>query len=130
MNLNKAYYTKQEIENIERQINSLDNFDVEKKYKLVSKLKRYQNKYINQLEYINDVIEQIEDDETRLIARYRFIDNLKWQEIADKLFKDRTACYRKLQRYLTQITHKKWFIIKAYNIVRFLIWRWYLLAIG
>lgn len=107
MNLNKAYYTKLEIENIERQINSLDNFDVEKKYKLVSKLKIYQNKYINQLEYINDVIEQIEDDETRLIARYRFIDNLKWQEIADKLFKDRTACYRKLQRYLTQISHKK-----------------------
>ena len=105
MNLNKAYYTKLEIENIERQINSLDNFDVEKKYKLVSKLKRYQNKYINQLEYINDVIETIEDNETRLIARYRFIDNLKWQEIADKLFKDRTACYRKLQRYLTQISH-------------------------
>lgn len=49
MNLNKAYYTKLEIENIERQINSLDKFDVEKKYKLVNKLKRYQNKYILQL---------------------------------------------------------------------------------
>ena len=107
MNLNKAYYTKLEIENIERQINSLDKFDVEKKYKLVNKLKRYQNKYILQLEFINDVIETIEDNETRLIARYRFIDNLKWQEIAEKLFKDRTACYRKLQRYLTQISQKK-----------------------
>ena len=104
MTLNKAYYIRFEIECIKKQIESLDEFDVEKKIKLVNKLKRYQSKYIDQLDNINQFIESIEDDETRLIARYRLIDNLKWEEIGAIMYKDRTSCYRKLQKVIEKNT--------------------------
>lgn len=108
MTLNKAYYIRFEIDSIKKQIESLEEFDVEKKIKLVNKLKRYQSKYIDQLDNINQFIESIEDDETRLIARYRLIDNLKWEEIGSIMYKDRTSCYRKLQKVIkkTQKTQK------------------------
>ena len=104
MTLNKAYYIRLEIDNIKKQIESLDEFDVEKKVKLINKLKKYQSKYIDQLDNINQFIESIEDDETRLIARYRLIDNLKWEEIGAIMYKDRTSCYRKLQKVIENNT--------------------------
>ena len=104
MTLNKAYYIRLEIDNIKKQIESLDEFDVEKKVKLINKLKRYQSKYIDQLDNINQFIESIEDDETRLIARYRLIDNLKWEDIGAIMYKDRTSCYRKLQKVIENNT--------------------------
>lgn len=104
MTLNKAYYIRLEIDNIKKQIESLDEFDAEKKVKLINKLKRYQSKYIDQLDNINQFIESIEDNETRLIARYRLIDNLKWEEIGAIMYKDRTSCYRKLQKVIEKNT--------------------------
>lgn len=104
MTLNKAYYIRLEIDSIKKQIESLDEFNVEKKVKLINKLKKYQNKYIDQLDNINQFIESIEDDETRLIARYRLIDNLKWEEIGAIMYKDRTSCYRKLQKVIENNT--------------------------
>ena len=104
MTLNKAYYIRLEIDSIKKQIESLDEFDVEKKVKLINKLKKYQSKYIDQLDNINQFIESIEDDETRLIARYRLIDNLKWEEIGAIMYKDRTSCYRKLQKVIENNT--------------------------
>lgn len=104
MTLNKAYYIRLEIDCIKKQIESLDEFNVEKKVKLINKLKRYQSKYIDQLDNINQFIESIEDDETRLIARYRLIDNLKWEEIGAIMYKDRTSCYRKLQKVIENNT--------------------------
>ena len=104
MTLNKAYYIRLEIDSIKKQIESLDEFNVEKKVKLINKLQKYQNKYIDQLDNINQFIESIEDDETRLIARYRLIDNLKWEEIGAIMYKDRTSCYRKLQKVIEKNT--------------------------
>lgn len=104
MTLNKAYYIRLEIDSIKKQIESLDEFNVEKKVKLINKLKKYQSKYIDQLDNINQFIESIEDDETRLIARYRLIDNLKWEEIGAIMYKDRTSCYRKLQKVIENNT--------------------------
>lgn len=104
MTLNKAYYIRLEIDSIRKQIESLDEFNVEKKVKLINKLKKYQSKYIDQLDNINQFIESIEDDETRLIARYRLIDNLKWEEIGAIMYKDRTSCYRKLQKVIKKNT--------------------------
>ena len=102
MNLNKAYYTKLEIESIREQIESLSSIDLNKKQKLIDKLNNILEKYCDQLIYINEYIEGIKDDEIRLIARYRFIDNLTWVEIGDRLMIDRTACYRKLNKYLKE----------------------------
>lgn len=100
MNLNKAYFIKLEIESIREQIESLNSIDLNKKQKLLDKLNRNLVKYCNTLTALNDFIENIEDDEVRLIARYRFIDNLTWVEIGDRMMIDRTACYRKLNKYL------------------------------
>lgn len=102
MNLNKAYFIKLEIDSIREQIESLSNIDLNKKQKLLDKLNKSLVKYCDQLVLINDYIDSIEDNEIRLIARYRFINNLTWVEIGDKMMLDRTACYRKLNKYLNK----------------------------
>ena len=47
--------------------------------------------------------ERIKDEEIRLIARYRFINNLKWEQIGMKMNYDKSVCYRKLKKYLERI---------------------------
>ena len=117
--LNKLYWLKKEIEQIEMQIKELTvlsatamsgmpsggsvSSPVEKFYDRLDKLqKRLQaklNEYVAERERIEDYIESIEDVEVRVIARMRFIDNEDFQTIGNEMFMDRTTAYRKLKKY-------------------------------
>lgn len=118
--LNKLYWLKKEIEQLEMQIKELTilsamamsgmpsgnsvSSPVEKFYerleKLRSKLQSKLDEYITEKERIEDYIENIEDGEIRVIARLRFIDNKDFQSIGNDMFMDRTTAYRKLKKYL------------------------------
>lgn len=118
--LNKLYWLKKEIEQIEMQIKELTilsamamngmpsgnsvSSPVEKFYdrldKLRKKLQAKLNEYITEKERIEDYIENIEDAEIRVIARMRFVDNLDFQTIGNEMYMDRTTVYRKLKNYI------------------------------
>ena len=117
--LNKLYWLKKEIEQLEMQIKELTilsamamsgmpsgntvSSPVEKFYdrldKLRTKLQSKLNEYITEKERIEEYIENIADPEIRVIARLRFIDNEDFQTIGNEMFMDRTTAYRKLKKY-------------------------------
>lgn len=117
--LNKLYWLKREIEQIEMQLKELTvlsamamngmpsgnsvSSPVERFYdrldKLQSKLMAKWLEYITEKERIEEYIENIEDPEIRVIARLRFIDNEDYQTIGNKMFMDRTTVYKKLKKY-------------------------------
>ena len=118
--LNKLYYLKIDIENIKEEIRSLPTIsspqitgmphgtDVSnpienyflKKEALIEKLNQKTEKYIEELLRIEEVIERIDDEEVRAIARMRFVQCMKWEEIGEKIHLDRTNCARKLKKYI------------------------------
>ena len=118
--LNKLFWLKKEIEQIEMQIKELTilsamamngmpsgnsvSSPVEKFYarleKLRTKLQAKLEEYITEKEYIEDYIENIQDAEVRVIARKRFVDNKDFQTIGNEMFMDRTTAYRKLKNYI------------------------------
>ena len=74
----------------------------ETKVELVS---RYTEKRIEALEQylaIERYIEDIEDVEIRNLMRYRFLDLMKWEDIAEKVFQDRTTISKKVRRFLKE----------------------------
>ena len=117
--LNKLYWLKQEIAQIENQIKELTvlsatsmngmpsgsnvSSPVERFYdrleRLKAKLQTKLDEYIIEKERIEDYIENIEDAEVRVIARKRFIENKDYQTIGDEMYIDRTTAYKKLKRY-------------------------------
>ena len=117
--LNKLYWLKKEIEQLEMQIKELTvlsamamsgmpsgnsvSSPVEKFYdrldKLRTRLQTKLNEYITEKERIEEYIENIEDAEIRVIARLRFIDNEDFQTIGNEMYMDRTTVYKKLKRY-------------------------------
>ena len=117
--LNKLYWLKQEIAQIENQIKELTvlsatsmngmpsgsnvSSPVERFYdrleRLKEKLQTKLDEYIIEKERIEDYIENIEDAEVRVIARKRFIENKDYQTIGDEMYIDRTTAYKKLKRY-------------------------------
>ena len=121
--LNKLYYLKIDIENIKDEIKSLPiisspqisgmprgsdiSSPVEtyciKKEQLLEKLNQKIEKYTEELIRIEDIIDRIEDEEVRAIARMRFIQCMKWEDIGDKIHLDRTNCARKLKKYIQNI---------------------------
>lgn len=118
--LNKLYYLKLEIENLKKEIKDLAEISSTeltgmphgsgtsnpteqyflKKEKLLERLNYKLEKYIEERENIENKLENIEDAEVRVIARYRFIDNLIWEDIGRKMDMDRSVCYKKLKKYL------------------------------
>lgn len=118
--LNKLYYIKKEIEEIKWEIKNLPEISgnqmnglpssgqisdsvyslILKKEKLVERLNRKIERYMDELIKIEDIIEQIADDEVRLMARMRFIKCMKWEDIGEKVHLDRTVCSRKVRKYL------------------------------
>lgn len=65
----------------------------------------YTEKRIEALEQylaIERYIEDIEDVEIRNIMRYRFLDLMKWEDIAEKVFQDRTTISKKVRRFLKE----------------------------
>ena len=121
--LNKLYYLKLDIENIKDEIKSLpiisspsmsgmphgtdlsspiESYCI-KKEKLLEKLNGKIEKYTEELIRIEAVIDSIDDVEVKAIARMRFIQCMKWEDIGDKIHLDRTNCARKLKKYIQDI---------------------------
>lgn len=118
--LNKLYYLKLEIDNIKKEIRGLAEISsskltgmprgggvsqpieqyLMKKEKLIERLEKKIEKYYDELNRIENIIDEIEDIEVKAIARLRYIHNLKWEEIGKKISLDRSTCYRKLNKYL------------------------------
>lgn len=121
-NLNKLYYLKLEIEDLKKEIDNLTYIGspaltgmphggttsnpteqyLIKKQKLIDKLSNTLEVYIDELERVEEVVSSIDDQEIRTIARLRYIDNLKWEEIGYKMNFDRSVCYRKLNKYFKE----------------------------
>lgn len=118
--LNKLYYIKIEIENIKNEIKNLPIISspqytgmphgtgvsnpVEsyylKKEKLLDKLNAKIEKYTEELIRIEGIIDKIEDIEIRAIARMRYINNMRWEDIAQTVHQERTTVAKKLKKYL------------------------------
>lgn len=118
--LNKLYWLKIDMKNINDEINSLPMISspqitgmprgsgiseptadyVLKKEFLEGKLKQVEAKYKAEFERITGVIEQIDDPEIQGIARMRLIDNMKWEDISNKVHLERTTCAKKLKKYI------------------------------
>ena len=125
--LNKLYYFKIEIEELKEEIknlaeisspiitgmpgsNKVSNPPEEhfmKKQRLIEKLNRKLERYFDELERIESVIDGIEDAEIRTIARMRFVRNLKWEEIGKLTGYDRSVCYKKMNKYLKGMENGK-----------------------
>ena len=73
--------------------------------KLKEQLVQESNKYVEKLTWIVNTISQIEDDETRAIARKRLCLDKKWRVIGDEMHIDRSACSRRLKNYLEENLH-------------------------
>ena len=119
-NLNKLYWIKKEIKQIEEQIKELTvlsavsfngmpsgnsvSSPVEKFNERLDDLKQKlaikHAESLEEKERIEKYIETIDEVEIRVIARARFIECKSWQKIGDENFMDRTTVYRKLNRYI------------------------------
>ncbi len=118
--LNKLYYLKIDIENIKEEIKNLPtisspqltgmphgteaNNQIEsyyfKKEKLLEKLNAKIEKYTEELLRIEDIISTIDDEEVRAIARMRFVQCMKWEDIGERVHLERTTCAKKLKKYI------------------------------
>ena len=123
--LNKLFYIKKDIKQLEEQLAELNNLGsaplsdmpkgtntsdptqkfVEKKEKIITKLNKAYTKYVTEYEKINDFIESIDDTEVKLIARLRFIKHLDWFDIAEEISPRRKSIHwttprKKIVRYL------------------------------
>ena len=118
--LNKLYYLKIDIENIKKEIDSLPTISspqltgmphgtgvsnpvvscVIKKEELTERLNQKIARYTEELVRIETIIDGIEDVEVRAIARMRFVQCMKWEDIGDRVHLDRTNCARKLKKYI------------------------------
>lgn len=72
----------------------------ETKVELVSLLKEKRISALEEYLAIERYIESVEDVEIRNIMRYRFLDLMKWEEIGEKLYQDRTWVAKKVRKYL------------------------------
>lgn len=118
--LNKLYYLKLDIENIKEEIKNMPTISspqiegmphgsgisdpivsyIVKKDKLIERLNQKIERYTEELARIESIIDGIDDTEIRTIARMRFVQCMKWEEIGEKVHMDRTNCARKLKKYI------------------------------
>ena len=118
--LNKLYYLKIDIENIKKEIDSLPTISspqltgmphgsgvsnpivsyVIKKEELTERLNQKIARYTEELVRIETIIDGIEDAEVRAIARMRFVQCMKWEDIGDRVHLERTTCAKKLKEYI------------------------------
>ena len=121
--LNKLYYLKIDIENIKKEIDNIPTMSssqltgmphgsgvsnpvlsyVLKKEELTEKLNQKIAKYTEELIRIEGIIDGIDDEEVRAIARMRFVLCLKWEEIGERVHLERTTCSKKLKKYINNM---------------------------
>lgn len=117
--LNKLYYLRLDIENINDEIRSLSIISspkitgmprgsglseptadyVLRKEFLEKKLKQVEEKYKAEFERVTGIIERM-DEEMQGIARMRLIDNMTWEDIGNKVHLERTTCAKRLKKYI------------------------------
>lgn len=125
--LNKLYFLKIEINELKDEIENLTELSASavsgmphssslsnptenylfKKQKLIEKLNKKLDRYFDELIRIENIIDDIDDPETRIIARMRYVENLKWADIGKKVNMDRSVCSRKLKKYFGEYYGKK-----------------------
>lgn len=68
----------------------------------IMKQQRFRKKLLKMKKEIEDYIQKIEDSEIRRIARFRYIDDLKWKEVAVRMGKGYSAdfCRIKMENFL------------------------------
>ena len=71
-----------------------------KKEELTERLNQKIARYTEELVRIENVIDKIDDAEVRAIARMRFVQCMKWEEIAEVVHLERTTCAKKLKKYI------------------------------
>lgn len=123
--LNKTYYLKKNIDRLEEQLKELNNLgsapitdmpkgngtsDPTQKYtlkkaKIMEKLFKKYDEYLDEYNKINDFINKISDEEVKLIATLRFIDHKDWFYIAEEISPESKTVHwttprKKLKRYL------------------------------
>ena len=118
-NLNKLYWLKKEVTQIEEQIRELTilsafemsgmpssnsvSSPVEKFYarldKLRTKLEKGKEKVVQEKERLESYIENVEDAEIRVLARARYLECKTWEVIGDENHMDRRTASRKLEKY-------------------------------
>ena len=118
--LNKLYYLKLDIENVKDEIKGLSMVSspsmsgmprgtnnsspsviyVLKKEMLENQLMQLEKKYEAEFKRVSDIIDRIDEPEIQAMARMRFIDNMKWEDIGCKIHLERTTCSKKLRKHL------------------------------
>lgn len=118
-NLNKLYWLKQEVIQIENQIKELTilsafemsgmpsghsvSSPVEQFYnrldKLRTKLGKAKAKVAKEMERLETYIEAVEDAEIRVLARKRYLECKKFEDIGKECHMDRRTVSRKLENY-------------------------------
>lgn len=121
--LNRLYYIRKEIADIQAEIKSIPELSggemtgmphstnisdpittyLMKKEKLVERLNRKINLYLDELIRIENIIDQIDDIEIRAMARMRFVQNMKWEDIGEQVHLDRSVCSKKVRKYLANM---------------------------
>lgn len=68
----------------------------------IMKQQKFRRKLLKMKKEIEEYIQKIEDSEIRRIARFRYIDDLKWKEVAAQMGKGYSAdfCRIKMENYL------------------------------
>ena len=117
--LNKLYYIKKDIEEIKFEIKNIPEISginisgmphtnnisdpvyslVVKRESLLKKLYNKIERYYDELLRVEEILDGVEDIEIRAMARMRFINHMKWEDIGDKLNYDRTTCSKKVREY-------------------------------
>ena len=118
-NLNKLYWLKQEVIQIENQIKELTilsafemsgmpssnsvSSPVEQFYnrldKLRTKLLKAKEKVADEVERLENYIEGIEDEEIRILARARYLECKTWEVIGKENNMERTTVSKKMRKY-------------------------------
>lgn len=118
-NLNKLYWLKQEVKQIENQIRELTilsafemsgmpssnsvSSPVEQFYakldKLRTKLQKAKEKVADEVERLESYIEGIEDEEIRTLARARYLECKTWEVIGEENHMERTTVSKKVRKY-------------------------------
>lgn len=123
--LNKLFYIKRDLKALEDELAELNNLGSApltdmprvqkvsdpttnyaiKKERIISKINKTREKYLTEYEKINDYIEEIEEQDIKLIARLRFIKHLDWYSIAEEISPVNKTTHwttprKKLNRYM------------------------------
>lgn len=117
--LNRYYYLKKEVEDLEERIETYDvgvssvrvkelNVDSSPQFssiqeKVVELKDKWMQKRVEALEEyikIESFIDRVDDAEIRVLLRYRYLDLLSWEQIGEKVFMDRTSVSKKIRKFL------------------------------